>query len=172
IDEINRHFSSFHGYKPPQYSMETWYQVSVDTCPAAQYKHEDAPSAQHVAGPDAQPPVQTSCSPAPYCLGPPSYCAGATPPPDPGPAHPELMSVPGMDYSMILNPVPAQPAPPPQDFYTCVNGVMPGGALHLVPCLPDALKNTPYLQFKDEADDGADKSGQLTALLEKQMEAL
>ncbi|KAI2668853.1 Growth hormone receptor [Labeo rohita] len=179
IDEINRHFSSFHGYKPPQYSMETWYQVSVDACPAAtpsslpaQYKHEDAPIAQHVARPEVQPPVQTSCSPAPYCLGPASYCGGATPPPDPGPAHPELMSVPGMDYSMILNPVPAQPPPPPQDFYTCVNGVMPGGALHLVPCLPDALKNTPYLQFKDEADDGADKSSQLSALLEKQMEAL
>uniref|UniRef100_A0A673N4R0 Fibronectin type-III domain-containing protein n=1 Tax=Sinocyclocheilus rhinocerous TaxID=307959 RepID=A0A673N4R0_9TELE len=32
IDEINRHFSSFHGYKSPQYCMEAWYQVSVDIC--------------------------------------------------------------------------------------------------------------------------------------------
>lgn len=63
-----------------------------------------------------------------------------------------------MDYSMILNPAPV----PPRDFYTCVKGVTPGGALHLVPCLPDALKNTPYLQF---TDDCADKSSQLAALL-------
>uniref|UniRef100_A0A672KQA0 Fibronectin type-III domain-containing protein n=1 Tax=Sinocyclocheilus grahami TaxID=75366 RepID=A0A672KQA0_SINGR len=34
IDEINRHFSSFHGYKSPQYCMEMWYQVSVDMCPS------------------------------------------------------------------------------------------------------------------------------------------
>uniref|UniRef100_A0A8C2ACQ2 Fibronectin type-III domain-containing protein n=1 Tax=Cyprinus carpio TaxID=7962 RepID=A0A8C2ACQ2_CYPCA len=31
IDEINQHFSSFHGYKSPQYCTETWSQVSVDT---------------------------------------------------------------------------------------------------------------------------------------------
>ncbi|XP_073698380.1 prolactin receptor-like [Garra rufa] len=172
IDEINRHFSSFHGYKPPQYSMETWYQMSVDSCPAVTpLKHEDAPIPRHVAFPDGQRPVQTSCSPAPYCRGPASYCDGATPLPDPDPARPELVSAPGMDYSVILNPAPAPP-PPPQDFYTCVNGVMPGGALHLVPCLPNTLKNSPYLQFKDGADNSADKSSQLTALLEKQMEAL
>ncbi|XP_059409120.1 prolactin receptor-like [Carassius carassius] len=176
LDEINRHFSSFHGYKSPQYSMETWYQVSVDPCPAVT-------------------PAQTSCSPLPYCSGPAPYCEGATPasnpgpapycegapppsshgpspycegappPSDPGSAHPVLMCIPGMDYSMILSPAPV----PPQDFYTCVKGVTPGGALHLVPCLPDALKNTSYLQF---TDDCTDKSGQLTALLEKQMEAL
>uniref|UniRef100_A0A671RK46 Prolactin receptor-like n=1 Tax=Sinocyclocheilus anshuiensis TaxID=1608454 RepID=A0A671RK46_9TELE len=33
IDEINRRFSSFHGYKSPQYSIEMCYQVSVDPCP-------------------------------------------------------------------------------------------------------------------------------------------
>ncbi|XP_016307476.1 prolactin receptor-like [Sinocyclocheilus anshuiensis] len=205
IDEINRRFSSFHGYKSPQYSIEMCYQVSVDPCPAATpYKCEDTLIA------DRQPPAQTSCSPAPYCRGPAPYCEGATPasnpdpapycegatpplnpghtpysegapppsnhgpspycvgappPSNPGSAHPELMCVPGMDYSMILNPA----LTPPQDFYTCVKGVTPGGALHLVPCLPDALKNTPYLQF---TDDCADKSSQLTALLEKQMEAL
>ncbi len=58
---------------------------------------------------------------------------------------------------MILNPAPA--APPTQDFYTCVNGMMPASAL-------------PYVQFKEEADDEADKSSQLAALLEKQMEVL
>ncbi|XP_043106831.1 growth hormone receptor-like [Puntigrus tetrazona] len=190
IDEINRHFSSFHGYKSPQYSMETWYHLSVDPCPAATpYKREDALIA------DRQPPAPQSCSPAPYCHGPTPYCEapmplsnsdpthyceGALPPPNhgptpccegappslnPGPAHSELMCVPGTDYSMIISPALV----PPQDFYTCVKGVTPGGALHLVPCLPDALKNTPYLQF---TDDCADKSSQLVALLEKQMEAL
>ncbi|XP_048054267.1 growth hormone receptor-like [Megalobrama amblycephala] len=174
IDEINHHFSSFHGYTPPQYSMETWYQVSVDTCPAvtpnsAPSTEENAAVARFVSGPNGQPTLRTSCSPAPYCRsGPASYCEGATPPPAPGHTHPELVSVPGMDYSMILNSAPAQP--PLQDFYTCVTGVTASGALHLVPCLPDMLKNTPYVQFKE--DGSADKSGQLVALLEKQMEEL
>lgn len=30
MDEINRHFSSFHGYKSPRYHEETWYQVYTD----------------------------------------------------------------------------------------------------------------------------------------------
>uniref|UniRef100_A0A673MQ06 Uncharacterized protein n=1 Tax=Sinocyclocheilus rhinocerous TaxID=307959 RepID=A0A673MQ06_9TELE len=165
IDEINQHFSSFHGYKSPQYCTDTWYQVSVDTSPAVTPDgiQEDAPIGpitQYVTCPDGQQSVQISCTPAPYCHGPAPYGEGDTPPPDPGPAHPELASVPGMDYSMILSPAPA--APPTQDFYTCVNSVTPTSALHLVP----------YLQLNEGADDEADKSSQLAALLEKQMEAL
>ncbi len=57
---------------------------------------------------------------------------------------------------MILNPAPVPLLT--QDFYTCVNGMTPAGVLHLLP----------YLQFKEGADDEADKSSQL----EKQMEAL
>uniref|UniRef100_A0A673LSI6 Fibronectin type-III domain-containing protein n=1 Tax=Sinocyclocheilus rhinocerous TaxID=307959 RepID=A0A673LSI6_9TELE len=38
IDEINRHFSSFHGYKSPQYSIEMCYQVSVD--PSTMHSNE------------------------------------------------------------------------------------------------------------------------------------
>ncbi|XP_050975414.1 growth hormone receptor isoform X2 [Labeo rohita] len=182
IDEISCHFSSFHGYKSPQYSPETWYQVSVDTYPAAtpskaqsDRKQEDvpitpiapvAPVTQYVTCPDGQQSVQKSCSPAPYCHSPASYCEENTPPPDPGPAHPELTSVPGMDYSMILNPTAKQPST--QDFYTRVSGTTPAGTPHLVSCLPD----TPYLQFKEGEDDDADKSSQLAALLEKQMEGL
>ncbi|XP_048091506.1 prolactin receptor-like isoform X2 [Alosa alosa] len=30
MEEINRHFTSFHGYKSPQYREETWYQVYTD----------------------------------------------------------------------------------------------------------------------------------------------
>ncbi|XP_016342517.1 growth hormone receptor-like isoform X2 [Sinocyclocheilus anshuiensis] len=165
IDKINQHFSSFHGYKSPQYCTDTWYQVSVDTSPAVTPDgiQEDAPIGpitQYVICPDGQQSVQISCTPAPYCRGPAPYCEEDTPPPHPGPAHPELASVPGMDYSMILSPGPA--ALPTQDFYTCVNSVTPASAQHLVP----------YLQLNEGADDEADKSSQLAALLEKQMEAL
>ncbi len=107
------------------------------------------PITQYFTCPDGQQSVHSA-----------PYFEEDTPPPDPGPAHPELTSVPGTDYSMILNPAPT--APPTQDFYACVNSMTPAGALHLVP----------YLQFKEGADDEADKSSQLAALLEKQMEAL
>ncbi|XP_067298463.1 prolactin receptor-like isoform X2 [Pseudorasbora parva] len=156
IEEINRHFSSFHGYKSPQCFMETWYQVSVDSNPAVTPKsfneQEEAEPAQH--GPSDQPSLQKSCH-----NGPASCCEEAPPPPAPGHAHPELVSVPGMDYSMILNSAPA----PPQshDFYTRVNGVTAGGQLHLVPCLPDMLKNSPYVQLKED---------KMAALMEKQTE--
>uniref|UniRef100_A0A3Q0SYZ8 Fibronectin type-III domain-containing protein n=1 Tax=Amphilophus citrinellus TaxID=61819 RepID=A0A3Q0SYZ8_AMPCI len=30
LDEINRHFSNFHSYRPPSYSEEVWDQVSAD----------------------------------------------------------------------------------------------------------------------------------------------
>uniref|UniRef100_A0A8C2ADS6 Fibronectin type-III domain-containing protein n=1 Tax=Cyprinus carpio TaxID=7962 RepID=A0A8C2ADS6_CYPCA len=177
IDEINQHFSSFHGYKSPQYCTETWSQVSVDTGPAVMPSsiqsdgiQEDVlitpitpivpigPITQYVTCPNGQQSVQTSCTPMPYVHGPAPYCEKDTPPPVPGPAHPELVSVPGMDYSIILSPAP----PPTQDFYMCVNGVTPAGALHLVPCL----------QLDEGADNEEDKSRQLAALLEKQMEAL
>uniref|UniRef100_A0A8C1EI10 Fibronectin type-III domain-containing protein n=1 Tax=Cyprinus carpio carpio TaxID=630221 RepID=A0A8C1EI10_CYPCA len=179
IDEIDQHFSSFHGYKSPQYCTEAWYQVSVDTGPAVTPSsiqsdgiQEDVlitpiipivpigPITQYVTCPNGQQSVQTSCTPMPYCRGPAPFCEEDTPPPDPGPAHPELMSVPGMDYSMILSPTPTPP--PTQDFYVCVNSMTPAGALHLVPCL----------KLDEGTDNEVDKSRQLAVLLEKQMEAL
>ncbi|XP_043094406.1 growth hormone receptor-like isoform X2 [Puntigrus tetrazona] len=170
MDEINQHFSSFHGYKSPQHCTETWYQVSVDTSPAVtlsivpsddiQGDVPTAPITPYITTPDGHQSVQTSCTPVPYSHGPAPCSEEDTPTPHPGPAAPELRSVLGMDYSMIVNPVPV--VPPSQDCYTCVKGMTPGGALHLVP----------YLQFREGADDQQDKSSQLTALLEKQMEAL
>ncbi|XP_039502782.1 prolactin receptor-like isoform X1 [Pimephales promelas] len=155
LEEINRHFSSFHGYKSPQFSIETWYQVSVDSGPAL--TPNSCPShcePKPVTGPEGPPALQSSSSPNPYCLsGPASYCEVATPPPEPGHALPELFAVPG-------------------DFYTCVTGVTASGQLHLVPHLPNMLKHThthtPYVQFKEDVD----KSCQLVALLEKQKEEL
>ncbi|XP_052407376.1 prolactin receptor-like isoform X2 [Carassius gibelio] len=178
IDEINQHFSSFHGYRSPQYCTETWYQVNVDTSPAVTPSvqsdgiQEDVliktitpivpigPITQYVTCPDGQQSVQTNSTPAPYCRGSTPYCEEDTPPADLGPAHLELTSVPGMDYSMILSPAPT--VSPTQDFYMCVNGMTPAGTLHLVP----------YLQLNEGADYEADKNSQLAALLEKQMEAL
>ncbi|XP_026063155.1 growth hormone receptor-like isoform X3 [Carassius auratus] len=179
IDEIDQHFSSFHGYRSPQYCTETCSHVSVDTRPAVTPSiiqsdgiQEDVlirtitpsvligPIKQYVTCPDGQQSVQTNCTPAPYCHSPAPYSEEDTPPADPGPAHPELTSVPGMNYSMILSPAPT--TPPTQDFYTCVNGVMPSGALHLVP----------YLLFNQRPDDEAEKKSQLATLLEMQKEVL
>lgn len=171
LDEINRHFSSFHGYKSPQYSMETWYQVSMDSDTALTPNSFPSHCEQEpVTGPEGPPALQTSSSPSTYCpSGPASYCEGATPPPAPGHALPNLVSVPGMDYTMILG---SAPAPVSHDFYTCVTGVTASGQLNLVPHLPNMLKHThtPYVQFKE--DGGVDKSCQLVALLEKQKEEL
>lgn len=170
--------------------METWYQVSLDVSPAtalnglmSYYKEEDRAAPQH------QPFLQTNQSPALNCRTPAeqasSYCrtpaevdkrpentteAG----PDPSHAHPELVSFPGMDYSMIVNPAPAESAVrqhSPMDFYTCVGEMMPGGAVRLVSCLPEPMKSTSYLQFKDGAAE-PDKSIQLAALLKRQMEEM
>ncbi|XP_065110085.1 growth hormone receptor-like [Paramisgurnus dabryanus] len=166
IDEINHHFSSFHGYKSPQYCIETWYQVNVDASPAvtldnflSYYKQEDRVNG--TAFPQHQPLLQTNVE------EPSQNPAGASQ------TQPELMSFPGTDYTMILNSDPAAIQPAHQDFYTCVSEIAPTGVVRLVPCLPDALKNTPYLQFKNEPnDDDSDKSVQLAALLKKQMKIL
>lgn len=152
--------------------METWYQVSVDTSPAvalnsflSYYKQEDRANGE--AFPQHQLLLQTNAE------EPPQNPAEAWP--EPSQTQPELMSFPGMDYTVILNSDRADTAviqPAHQDFYTCVSDIAPTGAVRLVPCLPDPLKNTPYLQFKNEPDEDSDKSIQLAALLKKQIEML
>ncbi|XP_051558026.1 growth hormone receptor-like isoform X2 [Myxocyprinus asiaticus] len=190
ICDINHHFSNFHSYKPTQYCMETWYHVCVDAGPAAvsnsfmsYHKKDDRGySTPSVQIPDVKQSQTSRCAepepPGSYCEGP----AEVTTPtentsgawPESSHTHPELVSFPGMDYSMIVNPTPADSAamqPAPQDFYTCVNWVTANGTVQLVPCFPDALNNMPYLQFKEGLEDGVEKCGQLAALLDKQMEA-
>ncbi|XP_051982418.1 prolactin receptor-like [Xyrauchen texanus] len=190
ISDINRHFSHFHGYKPTQNYMETWYHVCVDAGPAVVSKsfmpyHKDVrgnrtPSVQT---PEVQ-QSQTSHNdepehPGSYCecstevTTPTEYTSGAWP--ELGHTHLELVSFPGIGYSMIVNPAPADSAvtsPAPQDFYTCVNRVTASGTVQLVPCVPDVLNHTPYLQFKEGLEDGVEKCSQLAALLDKQMEAM
>ncbi|XP_017557286.1 prolactin receptor-like isoform X1 [Pygocentrus nattereri] len=203
MDEINRHFSSLHGYKPPQYCEETWYQVSMDEglslsqpSPPSNPKEErlgnSTSSTLSPACPDAtQQLLHTTNSPAPYCQGPAVYGEGPTyyseealevglPPesqswvwPASSHAQPELVSFPGMDYSMILNPAPLTSTAPStcHDFYTCVNGVTPSGAVHLVPCVSNPLKSSPYLQLREDKEEDSEKSSQLVVYLEKQAEA-
>ncbi|XP_042586473.1 uncharacterized protein LOC122138397 [Cyprinus carpio] len=213
IDEIDQHFSSFHSYKSPQYCTETWYQVSVDTGPAVTPSsiqsdgiQEDVlitpiipivpigPITQYVTCPNGQQSVQTSCTPMPYCRGPAPFCEEDTPPPVPGPAHPELMSVPGMDYNMILNHAPyfEEDTPPPDPGpahpeLVSVPGMDYSMILSPTPAPPPtqdfyvcvnsmtpagALHLVPCLKLDEGTDNEVDKSHQLAVLLEKQMETL
>lgn len=197
FDEINRHFISFHGYKPPSYSEEeVWDLVSMDNNQSLQaplgslaVRKEDYDMAIH-----SQLLVQTTSSHAPYTPVPASY----TPVPAPycqasveafptawewpteNPDQPELLVFPGTDYSMMVDPTPVPPpdqqAPPPsstQDFYTCVNVLGDNGQVHLVPCLANHLKRSPYVQLEEELEEGGlEKSSQLDDYLAKKMEAV
>ncbi|XP_064826514.1 prolactin receptor-like isoform X4 [Oncorhynchus masou masou] len=197
FDEINRHFISFHGYKPPSYSEEeVWDSVSMDDNQSLQ----DPPGALAVQKEDydmaihSQLLVQTTSSHAPYTPVPVSY----TPVPAPycqapveafptpwewptaNPDQPELLVFPGTDYSMMVDPTPVPPsdqqAPPPsstQGFYTCVNMLGDNGQVHLVPCLPNHLKHSPYVQLEEELEEGGlEKRSQLDDYLAKKMEAV
>ncbi|XP_064879718.1 uncharacterized protein LOC115127219 [Oncorhynchus nerka] len=197
FDEINRHFISFHGYKPPSYSEEeVWDSVSMDDNQSLQaplgilaVRKEDYDMAIH-----SQLLVQTTSSHAPYTPVPASY----TPVPAPycqapveafptpwewptaNPDQPELLVFPGTDYSMMVDPTPVPPpnqqAPPPsstQGFYTCVNMLGDNGQVHLVPCLPTHLKHSPYVQLEEELEEGGlEKRSQLDDYLAKKMEAV
>ncbi|XP_042175334.1 prolactin receptor-like [Oncorhynchus tshawytscha] len=197
FDEINRHFISFHGYKPPSYSEEeVWDSVSMDNNQSLQaplgilaVRKEDYDMAIH-----SQLLVQTTSSHAPYTPVPASYnpvpahyCqapveAFPTPWewPTANPDQSELLVFPGTDYSMMVDPNPVPPpdqqAPPPsstQGFYTCVNMLGDNGQVHLVPCLPNHLKHSPYVQLEEELDEGGlEKSSQLDDYLAKKMEAV
>ncbi|XP_029985414.1 growth hormone receptor isoform X2 [Sphaeramia orbicularis] len=161
LDEINRHFSDFHGYRPPVYAEELWDQVSADhlylstldecamACSPADTEKDAlivpcdlSPLAarRHLAATNPTPYVQ---SPSPY--GPPpsrSFAPVASTWP-----RPEIVSLPGTDYSMMGRPgitttppdAAAMPANhSPHDFYTCVQLMNDSGEVHLVPCLPPA----------------------------------
>ncbi|XP_074520537.1 growth hormone receptor isoform X1 [Halichoeres trimaculatus] len=166
LDEINRHFSNFHSYRPPSYTEDVWDQVSADdvylTTPRDRYipaaptdREKDAlmvPSdltpvtTHHPFTSQSQPPYVQSVSP--YCSSPPEAFAPALDVPSPWP-RPEIVSLPGTEYSVMghpglpnVFPAPDATAPSthrtPQDFYTCVQLMNDSGQVHLVPCLPPA----------------------------------
>uniref|UniRef100_A0A3P9HIA5 Prolactin receptor n=1 Tax=Oryzias latipes TaxID=8090 RepID=A0A3P9HIA5_ORYLA len=160
LEEINRHFSNFHGYRPPSYSEEAWDHVSADdlyvTAPkdlstlkgALKFPSHLTPvSATHSI--PIQNPVSYVQNVSPYCTSPPEAFAPLLDAPPLWQA-PEIVSVPGTDYSMMEHPALANTIPassptaciashsPPQDFYTCVELLKDSGEVHLVPCLPPA----------------------------------
>ncbi|CAJ1086884.1 prolactin receptor-like [Xyrichtys novacula] len=166
LDEINRHFSNFHSYRPPSYTEEIWDQVSADdvylTTPRDRYipaaptdREKDAlmvpsdltPVAAHHSFTTPNPTAYVQ-SVSPYCSSPPEAFAPAIDVPSPWP-RPEIVSLPGTEYSVMGHPgLPnAFPTPDttavsttrsPQDFYTCVQLMNDSGQVHLVPCLPPA----------------------------------
>ncbi|KAF3688336.1 Growth hormone receptor [Channa argus] len=157
LDEINRHFSNFHSYRPPSYAEDVWDQVNSDsiflTVPKDCSILTDSTNRKKEAlsVPSDQTPV-SSChqsttqngtsyvqSLPPYCSSPPAAFSRSLDRP-PSRPRPEMVSLPGTDYSVMGNPsVPdATASRSPQDFYTCVQLMNESGELHLVPCLQPA----------------------------------
>lgn len=105
---------------------------------------------------------------SPYCFSPPEAFTPPMNAPSPW-SRPEIVTLPGTDYSMMGHPglpsaVPAPDAPAAathrsqqQDFYTCVQLMNESGEVHLVPCLPPAycLEFPPPL--KDHVDAGVEE---------------
>ncbi|MEQ2285880.1 hypothetical protein AMECASPLE_036427, partial [Ameca splendens] len=155
FEEINRHFSNFHGYRPPGYSVEVWEQVSADGIYLSTPK--DCSILANVLDRDKGTPITIQNqfpiqNPLSYFRSVPSYCS--SPPeafsslldtPTPG-QRPEMVSISETDYSMMEHPgLPntTVSAPNPanqqvQDFYTCVQLMRDSGEVHLVPCLSSA----------------------------------
>ncbi|XP_043965295.1 prolactin receptor-like isoform X2 [Gambusia affinis] len=149
FDEINRHFSNFHGYRPPSYSVELWDQVSADgiylstprDCGILDRDRGTSVAIQNLF------PVQNSspyvCGTPPYCAVPPEAFAALQDAPSPW-QQPETAFISGSDYSTMVRlgvPDASVSAPDPgrapvQDFYTCVQLMRDSGEVHLVPCLP------------------------------------
>ncbi|XP_073318622.1 growth hormone receptor-like [Pagrus major] len=161
LDEINHHFSNFHSYRPPSYTEEVWDQVNADavylTTPRAcgvpagpTDRDKDALMVPCVLTPVAahhqfttQNPTSYMQSLSPYCSSTPEGFGLAQDMPSPWP-RPEIVSLPGTEYSVMGHPGLSNGVPvpdtnrSPQDFYTCVQLMNESGEVHLVPCLPPA----------------------------------
>ncbi|KAK7880335.1 hypothetical protein WMY93_033027 [Mugilogobius chulae] len=160
LEEINRHFSSFHGYSPPSYSYadDVWDQVSADdsfitSAPPALSENIpnnnncscDVPKDPHEKEKEAL-IIPCDVSPAnlqSYVTSPPQCFSSI-----PNAAQTDfVLAVPGSEYSvmgresteMAVNPEAGKPNVP--DFYTCVQLMHDTGEVHLVPCLPPAYCN-------------------------------
>ncbi|XP_055022996.1 prolactin receptor-like [Boleophthalmus pectinirostris] len=160
LEEINRHFSSFHGYSPPSYSYadDIWDQVSADdsllTSPPPnpptvtngnhQINERNNGNDDHERDKDA---LIIPCNVTPANLG--TYVTSPTQifnsiSPKIQPDF--VVAVPGSEYSVMGQPgvpeialtsekseVKSNSVP---DFYTCVQLMHDTGEVHLVPCLP------------------------------------
>lgn len=166
LDEINRHFSNFHSYRPPSYTEDVWDQVSSNDVYLTTPKACGTPADPTNQDTDAlmvpcevtpvvthhqlktQHPTSFVQNLSPYCSSPLETFAPAPDVPSLWP-RPEIVSLPGTEYSVMGHPglhdtVSAPPATsrPPQDFYTCVQLMNECGEVHLVPRLPPP----PYCQ--------------------------
>lgn len=132
-----------------------WDQVSADhmyrSLPAeATDREKDALMVPCDLAPVAAHLQLTTATPTSYVQGPSAYCSSPPEafavPLDSAPLwpRPEIVSLPGTDYSIMGHPnsAPSPDGPaltagrPPQDFYTCVQLMNESGEVHLVPCLP------------------------------------
>lgn len=183
MDEINRHFMSLQGYKPPSYSEEVWDKVNMD-CRQALHENQgilEGEGRVNLVVPSILPPTaaqkQLPNTPNPYLLSPFPYCQAISTVralQSTNSAQVGLLSVPGSDYSLMANPIPATPfisvPSTSQDFYTCVNGMSDNGEVQLVPCLSNSVKHSPYVQLKEELEERAEKSYQLADYLVRKIE--
>lgn len=121
MDEINRHFSSFHGYKSPQYHEETWYQVYTDETSSLPCNIQSQPISEKTVPtvPRSEQPAYAqnqqitltseqspnSHAPTPYTQNPASYVT-------------ESMAVPTFPPPALVSPWAASfgSSPNPQDF--------------------------------------------------------
>lgn len=160
MDEINRHFSNFHSYRPPRYAEEVWDQVSGDEVHLTTPKNCGVPAGPTDREKDA---LMVPCdlmpvaahhqltaqnltlyvqSPSPYCSSPPEAFASSLGVPSPWP-RPEYsvmghLGIPNVVLAPDATATPVANNRSPQDFYTCVQLTNESGEVHLVPCLPPA----------------------------------
>ncbi|XP_068575610.1 growth hormone receptor-like isoform X2 [Cebidichthys violaceus] len=168
LEEINHHFSTFHSYSPPSYTEDVWDQVSsgdvflstpkdpTDREKEALMAPCDLTAARYQLSTRRPPSYVQSVSP--YCSSPPQ-AFGPTPDAPSLWSRPEVVSLPGTEYSMMGRPGLSDGVATtrsPQDFYTCVQLMNESGEVHLVPCLPPAYcREFPPLQRVDS--DAAEK---------------
>ncbi|XP_063067660.1 growth hormone receptor-like [Engraulis encrasicolus] len=133
MDEINRHFSSFSGYKSPEYREETWYQVYTDEGLPHHNRHlQPAPANEAVAPAITEQrayspsqPIMAASDGSRHCLDPSPYIESLNPQvreamddpvfpqagvPNPwaahfGLSHPQV-SGPNPNYCLIMNSDP------------------------------------------------------------------
>ncbi|XP_072290500.1 growth hormone receptor-like [Eucyclogobius newberryi] len=153
LEEINRHFSSFHGYSPPSYSYtdDVWDHVSADdkyhsTAPPSEnipnnYITKSTPKDPYEKEKDA---LIIPCNLSPtnlksYVTNPTQCFCSISPKIQPD----FVFAVPGSEYSVMEPPQITQnpdenknKSNSTSDFYTCVQMMHDTGEVHLVPCLP------------------------------------
>ncbi|XP_033833833.2 prolactin receptor-like [Periophthalmus magnuspinnatus] len=165
LEEINRHFSSFHGYSPPSYSYadDIWDQVSADDSFLTSPPPTENNTNHQIGTNNFQDPherekdaliIPSTVSPTnlgSYVTNPTQGFSSILPTVQPD----FVLAVPGSEYSVMGQPsvpeivqtldknqVQSNSVP---DFYTCVQLMHDTGEVHLVPCLPpsycDAFPN-------------------------------